>query len=68
VLSLGLAEAGADVIVNHHDSPDDARDTVAALESLGRRAIAEQAEAMLGGVTSATVVNRFVGWLAQGRR
>jgi hypothetical protein len=32
------------------------------------RAITEQAEAMLGGVTSATVVNRFVGWLAQGRR
>jgi hypothetical protein len=33
-----------------------------------RRAIAEQADAMLGGVTSATVVNRFVGWLAQGGR
>jgi NAD(P)-dependent dehydrogenase (short-subunit alcohol dehydrogenase family) len=44
VLSLGLAEAGADVIVNHHDSPDDARDTVAAIESLGRRAIAVQAD------------------------
>jgi NAD(P)-dependent dehydrogenase (short-subunit alcohol dehydrogenase family) len=31
VLSLGLAEAGADVIVNQHDSPDDARDTGAAI-------------------------------------
>jgi NAD(P)-dependent dehydrogenase (short-subunit alcohol dehydrogenase family) len=43
-LSLGLAEAGADVIVDHHDSPDEAAETVAAIEALGRRAVAVKAD------------------------
>lgn len=42
--SLGLAEAGADVVVNYHSSEDEARATVAEIEKLGRRAVAVQAD------------------------
>jgi len=43
-LSLGLARAGADVVVHYNASADAARETVAAIEALGRRAIAVGAD------------------------
>jgi NAD(P)-dependent dehydrogenase (short-subunit alcohol dehydrogenase family) len=44
VLALGLARAGADVVIDYRKSDDAARDTVREIESLGRRAIAVQAD------------------------
>jgi NAD(P)-dependent dehydrogenase (short-subunit alcohol dehydrogenase family) len=41
-ICLGLAEDGADVAVNYSRSADDAAEVVAAVEKLGRRAIAVQ--------------------------
>jgi NAD(P)-dependent dehydrogenase (short-subunit alcohol dehydrogenase family) len=41
-ISLGLAEDGADVAVNYRKDRDAADETVAAIEALGRRAIAYQ--------------------------
>jgi NAD(P)-dependent dehydrogenase (short-subunit alcohol dehydrogenase family) len=41
-ICLGLAEDGADVAVNYSRSADDAAEVVAAIEKLGRRAIAVQ--------------------------
>lgn len=38
-LVLGLARAGADVVVNHHNSQREAADVVAAVRALGRRAV-----------------------------
>ncbi len=43
-LSLGLARAGADVVVNHHASPQEAAETADAIRSLGRRALAVRAD------------------------
>lgn len=43
-LSLGLARAGAHVVVNHHRSAEEAAETVAEIESLGSRAIAVKAD------------------------
>lgn len=42
--ALGLARAGADVLVNYHASAEDAERTVAEIRSLGRRAEAVQAD------------------------
>ncbi|WP_152048041.1 SDR family oxidoreductase [Aureimonas psammosilenae] len=42
--AIELARAGADIVVNHRDSHDDAADTVAKVEALGRRAVAIQAD------------------------
>ena len=39
-ICLGLAEDGADIAVNYRRSADEAREIVAAIEKLGRRAIA----------------------------
>jgi 3-oxoacyl-[acyl-carrier protein] reductase len=39
-ISLGLAEDGADVAVNYRKDADAAQETVAAIEALGRRAVA----------------------------
>jgi glucose 1-dehydrogenase len=43
-VAIGLARAGADVIVNYVASPADADDVVHQIESLGRRAIAIKAD------------------------
>jgi NAD(P)-dependent dehydrogenase (short-subunit alcohol dehydrogenase family) len=43
-ISLALADAGADVIVNYNSSASAARETVADIERLGRRAVAVQAD------------------------
>jgi NAD(P)-dependent dehydrogenase (short-subunit alcohol dehydrogenase family) len=43
-MSVALAEAGADVVVNYNDSADEARSAVGEIEALGRRAIAVQAD------------------------
>jgi len=43
-LALGLARAGADVIVHHHRSAGDARTIVREITSLGRRAVAVTAD------------------------
>jgi pteridine reductase len=43
-LCLGLAEAGFDIVVNHSQSADAAGEVVRQVESLGRRAIAVQAD------------------------
>ncbi len=43
-LALALARAGADVAVHFHRSAEPARDTAAAVEQLGRRAIVLQAD------------------------
>ena len=42
-ISLGLAEDGADVVVNYRKNEDAAREVVAAIEQMGRRAVAIQA-------------------------
>jgi NAD(P)-dependent dehydrogenase (short-subunit alcohol dehydrogenase family) len=51
-LALGLAGAGADVVVHYHASADAARETVSAIEALGRRAVAVGAD--LGSASEAT--------------
>ncbi len=43
-LSLALARAGADVVVNYHTSEEKAHGTVREIEKIGRRAIAVQAD------------------------
>jgi NAD(P)-dependent dehydrogenase (short-subunit alcohol dehydrogenase family) len=43
-LSIGLARAGADVVVHYNASADEASETVAAIEALGRRALAVAAD------------------------
>lgn len=43
-LSLALARAGADVVVNYHTSEEKARATVREIENVGRRAIAVRAD------------------------
>jgi pteridine reductase len=43
-LSLGLAEAGFDVVVNYHESEGEARDVVRKIEAMGQRAIAVQGD------------------------
>jgi NAD(P)-dependent dehydrogenase (short-subunit alcohol dehydrogenase family) len=48
-LALGLADAGCDVVIAHGDSPDEARNTVADIEALGRRAAALQADLSVSG-------------------
>ena len=55
-ISLALAEDGADVAVNYRKDEDAARETVAEIEKLGRRAIAVQAS-----VDSADDDERMVG-------
>lgn len=42
--SLALAEAGCDIVVNYNGSADGAHETVSAIERLGRRAVAVQAD------------------------
>ena len=54
-ISLGLAAAGADIIVNYNESGDDAARTVADIERLGRRAVAVQAD-----VSDASGIARLV--------
>jgi NAD(P)-dependent dehydrogenase (short-subunit alcohol dehydrogenase family) len=46
--ALGLAEAGADVVVNYHTSADAARSTEQEIRRLGRRALAVQADVASG--------------------
>lgn len=43
-LALGLAEQGADVVVNYVSAPDRAAKVVAEIEGMGRRAVAIQAD------------------------
>src|SRR5687768_7104563 len=42
--ALGLARAGADVLIDYHSSEDAARETVAEIRALGRRAEAVRAD------------------------
>jgi glucose 1-dehydrogenase len=43
-VALGLAEAGADVVVNYVSNPDAAQEVVGQIAAMGRRAIAVQAD------------------------
>jgi pteridine reductase len=43
-MALALADAGADVVVHYRTSAEEARNTVAAIERNGRRAVAVQAD------------------------
>jgi NAD(P)-dependent dehydrogenase (short-subunit alcohol dehydrogenase family) len=43
-ISMGLARAGAEVIVNYRESEQEAAETVASIETAGRRALAVQAD------------------------
>lgn len=43
-LALGLADGGADVVVNHHASAAEAEEVVARIRALGRRALAVRAD------------------------
>jgi pteridine reductase len=43
-ISLGLAEAGYDLVVNYHSSETEATDLVARIEGLGRKALAIQGD------------------------
>ena len=38
IFALGCAQAGADIVIHHGHSPDDARETKEEIESLGHRA------------------------------
>jgi NAD(P)-dependent dehydrogenase (short-subunit alcohol dehydrogenase family) len=53
--SLGLARAGADVIVNYHTSEAEAEETAATIRSLGRRVVTVRAD-----VSTAAGVGRLV--------
>jgi 3-oxoacyl-[acyl-carrier protein] reductase len=55
-VSLGLAGAGAAVVVNYYDNPDEALAVVGEIEAGGGQAIAVQAD-----VTSPPAVERLVG-------
>jgi NAD(P)-dependent dehydrogenase (short-subunit alcohol dehydrogenase family) len=55
VLAVGLARAGADVVIDYHKSADEAQDTVREIEAMGRRAIAVQAD-----VSSQNDVSRLI--------
>lgn len=43
-ISLALADAGADVVVNYHSNEEGARSCVAGIEALGRHGLAHQAD------------------------
>lgn len=47
-ISLELAHAGADIVVNYNSSAGPAEETVAEIQELGRRAIAQQADVSQG--------------------
>lgn len=47
-IALALAAAGADVVINYHSSADAAVQTVAEIETLGRRALAVKADVSQG--------------------
>ncbi len=47
-ISLELAAAGADIVVNYNSSAGPAEETVAEIQELGRRAIAQQADVAQG--------------------
>ncbi len=47
-ISLELAAAGADIVVNYNSSAGPAEETVAEIRALGRRAIAQQADVSQG--------------------
>jgi len=47
-ISLELARAGADIVVNYNSSAGPAEETVAEIQALGRRAIAQQADVSQG--------------------
>lgn len=47
-LALGLARAGADVVVNYHRAATEAQEVVRAIEALGRRGLAVQADVASG--------------------
>lgn len=44
VLALGLARAGANLIIDYHSSANEAQDTVREIEAMGRRAVAVKAD------------------------
>lgn len=52
---LALAEDGADVVVNYRRSEDEAKEVVAAVEALGRRALAIRADVVDDAATAAMV-------------
>jgi NAD(P)-dependent dehydrogenase (short-subunit alcohol dehydrogenase family) len=58
--ALGLAQAGADVVVNYHTSAGAAADTRREIEALGRRALAVQAD-----VSRSEDVRRLVSTVEQ---
>jgi len=43
-IALGLAKEGADVVIHHRSSPNEARDAVAEIKGLGRKAVAIPAD------------------------
>lgn len=47
--ALGLARAGADVVIDYHTSADEAQATVGEIRALGRRATAVRADVSRGG-------------------
>lgn len=54
-LTLGLAEAGYDMVVHYHASGGPAREALRAVEALGRRAALVQADLSTGAGATATV-------------
>jgi len=54
-ISLELAAAGADIVVNYNSSAGPAEETVAEIRALGRRAIAQQADVSQGDQVRALV-------------
>ena len=58
-LSLGLAEAGADVVIHHHASPEHAAEVKARIEKLGRRAWIVQEDLRAPGAGAATVAHAW---------
>lgn len=64
-IALGLAAAGADVVVHHGHSPAEAAATVADVEALGRKALALQADVTVTSEVDALVADAvsFLGGL-----
>jgi glucose 1-dehydrogenase len=58
-VALGLAKAGADVVINYVANPEDAESVAHEIEALGRRAIAIKAEQRRVSSSAARSMRRF---------
>jgi NAD(P)-dependent dehydrogenase (short-subunit alcohol dehydrogenase family) len=60
--ALGLAGAGADIVVNYHTSADEAEETARLVEALGRRAVVVKADVSQKAEVERLVAAAREGW------